>query len=120
MKSRYNPKEANGKAKIAQEMLSSINKFKSAVLRSEYIKQLAQELDVREEALLEESGSAKCAAQYERAGQPVERKALNVNPAEKLLISLMLQESELVHYIRQRLAPSDFRMKKFPDSVFMF
>ena len=54
LKSRYNPKDIHGKVKITQEMLSTIHKFKNAVLKSEYIKKLAQDLNLEEEPLLQE------------------------------------------------------------------
>ena len=110
MKSRHNPQEALGKAKISEELLATINRFKNAVLRSEYIKQLAQELQVKEEALLQDANRAKplYPSRAEIKEPATGRRALNVNPAEKLLLNIMLQESALIHYIRQRLGPEDF------------
>ncbi|MBL7151788.1 MAG: DNA primase [Candidatus Omnitrophica bacterium] len=118
MKSRHNPKEAQGKARISQEMLGTINKFKDAVLRSEYIRQLAQELDIREDALLEEAKKVRKFPGYAGANlRPNAKKELNINPAEKLLIALMLRESELIHYIRERLDPADFMDEKISKIV---
>ena len=37
------------------------------------------------------------------------KKALNINPTEKLLIKLMLEEDELISRIRERLEPADFQ-----------
>ncbi len=117
MKSRYNPDEPAGKAKISGELLSTINKFKNAVLRSEYIKRLAQELDVREEALLQELKRVKPSPQYNGVVHPPGKRAQDVNPAEKLLMSLMLQKSELAHYVRQRIDPEDFLDEKISRIV---
>lgn len=109
LKSRYNIKEIEDKAKISSEMLITVNKFKNAVLKSEYIKRLAEELSVKEDALLEELNKLK----DERVGLSLEKvglkRAININPTEKLLIKLMLQESELINRIRQYLEPSDFQ-----------
>jgi len=117
MKSRYNHREPSGKAKISQEMLFSVNKIKNAVLRSEYIRRMAQELDIKEEALLQESTRIKPQPQYNPPEPRFADKALKANPAEKLLVSLMLQESEIIHYIRQRLMAEDFLDEKISRIV---
>jgi DNA primase len=48
LKSRYSIKEIEGKARVSSEMLLTINKFKNAVVKSEYIKRLAEELNIKE------------------------------------------------------------------------
>ncbi|MDI6606413.1 MAG: toprim domain-containing protein, partial [Candidatus Omnitrophota bacterium] len=117
MKSRHNAYDVQGKARISEEMLSTINKFKNAVLRSEYIRRLAEELDIREEALLLEAKRAKRIPEYPADSHPVARQALNASPAEKLLVALMLRETEIIHYIRQRLSPADFMDEKISRIV---
>ncbi len=108
LKSRYDIKAVEGKAKIAAEMLPTLNKFSNAVLRSEYIKKLADELMVKEDALWQESGKIK--VDFGRASiEPAAKKVINVSPVEKLLIKLMLEESELIEHVRQHLEPSDFK-----------
>lgn len=108
LKSRFDIKTAEGKAKIAGEMLLTLNKFSNAVLRSEYIKKLADELMVKEDALWQESGKIK--VDFNRAGiEPAAKKASSASPVEKLLIKLMLEEAELIKHIRQHLEPSDFK-----------
>jgi len=109
LKSRYNYKEVEGKAKISYLMLETLSKFKNAVLRSEYIKRLAQEMDIREDALLEDLKKISHAAPYIDLNEMPKRQALNVNPTEKLLIKLMLEENEFIHRIREHLEPSDFQ-----------
>jgi DNA primase len=110
LKARYNPKEIEGKAKISLEMLSTINRFKNAILKSEYIKRLAQELNIQEDALLQELKKIKADRLYlEPQQEPLKKKVLNINPTEKLLIKLMLEEAELIERIRERLEPTDFQ-----------
>ena len=109
LKTHYNAEEIEGKAKVSREMLETINKFKNAVLKSEYIKRLAQELDIKEDALLQESRKIKEQRPYVDADMPVNKKALNINPTEKLLIKLMLEETELIHRIKDNLEPADFQ-----------
>lgn len=109
LKSRYNFKEIEAKAKIASEMLPTINKFKNAVLRSEYIKQLAEELNLEEEALLQELKKVKPDKQYPDLDAALDRKLPSINPTEKLLLKLILEETALISRIRGRLTPADFQ-----------
>ncbi len=109
LKSRFNHLEIEGKAKIAAGMLESINKFHNAVTRSEYLKKLAQDLDIREGALLEEAGKKSKEKKFAELNTPVHKKALNVSPTEKLLLKLMLEESQFIERVRGCLAPADFQ-----------
>lgn len=109
LKSHYNSKETEGKAKIAHQMLESINKFKNAVLKSEYIKRLAQELDVKEDALLQEARKIKEQKTHAPEELKINKKALNINPTEKLLLKLMMEEKELIQHIKESLQPADFQ-----------
>jgi DNA primase len=109
-KLRHGAKESEGKARICQEMLPTINKFKDAVLKSEYLRRLADELMVREEALLEEIKKIKTDKPY-AANTPVSlrRQELKIDPTEKLLIKMMLDDNDLIDYVRQHLEPSDLQ-----------
>jgi DNA primase len=109
LKSRYNAKEIEGKAKISQEMLASINKFKNAILKSEYTRQLAEELNVKEDALLQELGKFKEERPYAGQDSTAAKKPLEINPTEKLLIKLMLEEADFINRIKSDLEPADFR-----------
>ena len=109
LKSHYNSKEIEAKAKISRQMLETINKFKNAVLKSEYIKRLAQDLDIEEDALLQEIRKIKEQKTYLDSNLTVNKKALNINPTEKLLIKLMLEETELIKRIKESLEPADFQ-----------
>lgn len=113
----YNVKEIDGKTKIASSMLETISKFKNAILKSEYIKRLAQELDIREDALLQEIKKAKFERSYADLDEAVQKKALNINPTEKLLIKLMLEERELIERIRQNLESTDFQDERISRIV---
>lgn len=110
LKTRYNSKEIEGKAKIISEILPTINKFKNAVLKSEYVRKLAEDLKVEEDAIWQEINKIK---KEDRGGfntdATVRKREINVNPTERLLIKLMLEESDLIERIRQDLTPGDFR-----------
>ncbi|OGX18794.1 MAG: DNA primase, partial [Omnitrophica WOR_2 bacterium RBG_13_44_8b] len=87
LKSRYNVKDIEDKAKVAASLLSTINKIKNAVLKSEYVKRLSQELDIREDALWQEVKKIKEEKPYpEFNGVRDGKKVLNIHPTEKLLI----------------------------------
>jgi DNA primase len=109
LKSRLNFKDIEGKAKIAHAMLETITKIKNAVLKSEYIKCLAQELDIREDALLQEAKKINSGAKFVASNETPVRKVSDINPTEKLLIKLMLEESELIAHIKKNLEPADFQ-----------
>jgi replicative DNA helicase len=91
-------------------MLESISKFKSAVLKSEYIKRLSHDLEIKEEALLQEIKrfATKARPQVHPSIQG-EEKTFAIKPAEKLLIRLMLEENSLIDNIRGLLEPDDFQ-----------
>lgn len=110
LKSRYNFKEIEGKAKICSAMLETLSKFKNAVLKSEYIKQLSQEIKVEEDALWQEARKINAPKPYaDGVNEPPIKKAVDVNPTEKLLIKLMLEETDFIRRIREDLEPADFQ-----------
>jgi DNA primase len=109
LKGRHNIKEAHGKSKIASEMLITINKFDNAILRGEYIKRLAEEIKIPEHYIIEELHKLKsCVAVRLEEARPFKKTSSGINPAEKLLIKFMLEESDLIEKIMQELSPADF------------
>jgi DNA primase len=109
LKSKHNINEGEGKRKIAGEMLLTIKKIKNSILRADYIKKLAEELDVAEHYVLDEFNKIKETGAYpDMQGHPFKKKS-DINPTEKLLIKLMLEENHLIERIRQSLSPTDFQ-----------
>jgi len=106
---RYDSKKIEGKSAISLSMLETISKFKNAVLKSEYIKKLGQKLDVREEALLEELAKSKSGRMRQQAFSGLTQKEVSINPTEKLLLKMMLQESTFINRIKEVLVPEDFQ-----------
>ncbi|MDD5246349.1 MAG: DNA primase [Candidatus Omnitrophica bacterium] len=109
LKSRFNASTPEGKARISSEMLSTIGRFKDAVLKAEYLKILAQQLDVPEYSLREELGKLKDNRPQPADSPLVKKTETVINPTERLLIKIMMEETRLVDYIRQHLEPSDFQ-----------
>jgi len=114
LKSRHDIKDAHGKSKIAAQMLSTIYRFDDAILRAEYVKKLAAEIEIAERYILEELNKIKpnipaaSSAPLGTAAVPVKNNSF-INPAEKLLIKFMLEENELIEKIMQELEPDDFQ-----------
>jgi DNA primase len=107
LKKKHNINEIEGKAMISSEILPTINKFNNAIIKSEYLKKLAAELKVGEEAIVEELKKVKD-DRVTLAKVDYSQKNPSISPTEKLLIKLMLEESQLLERIRQRLEPADF------------
>jgi DNA primase len=108
LNSRYDKNRPEGKACIAQEMLISLNYFKDAVLQSEYVRRLAHSLDVKEEALVIELKKIKGKNLYNDTVF-IRTAPLTINPTERLLINLVLKETELVNQLRCTLSAEDFQ-----------
>ncbi|MBN1913906.1 MAG: DNA primase [Candidatus Omnitrophica bacterium] len=109
LKSRYNSKEIEAKAKISSAMLETIAKFRHEVLKSEYIKRLSEEIGVGEEALLKELSKKSEPKKYQLTEAPAGAKPVSLNPTERLLIKLMLEETNVIEEIKQSLDPADFQ-----------
>lgn len=114
LKGRHDIKDIEGKAMISSEMLPTINRFSNAILKTEYLRKLAQELSVGEEALFQELKKVKDDRLYSYPGIPAApaRGPLSSSPTEqteKLLVKLMLEEAELINQIRDSLKPDDFQ-----------
>jgi DNA primase len=106
--SRYDSRKPEGKAYIAQEMLICLNHLKDTVLQSEYLRRLAQVLDIKEEALFIELRKIKDKKTYAMP-EFIKTNSLKTNPTERLLMNLILRETELISQLKQTLGPDDFQ-----------
>lgn len=106
--SRYNRNKPEGKARIAQEMLTSLNNFKDTILQSEYIRRLAQALEIKEELLIIELRKLRDKNLY-KTPRLIKNAPPRINPTERLLINLILRETELVNQLKPVLSPDDFQ-----------
>lgn len=109
VKSSFDARTAEGKAKIAESMLETILKVKNAVLRSEYLKRLAQELDINFDALWQQAQNVKTEKTFSREQIPAYTQGLQVSSTEKLLLKLMLEEHTLIERLRGDISPDDFQ-----------
>ncbi len=117
LKNRHDIKEAEGKARIACEMLPTIKKFKNSILKAEYTKKFAEVLNVAEYYIVEELNKLKEDRGYLDLGEAGRKKILNINPTEKLLVKLMLEETEFIERIKNSLEPADFQDERISRIV---
>ena len=120
LRAKYSHLTVTNKAEIAQEMLSTISKFTNMVLRSAYIKKLAEALKVDESSLWSELKKVKglsAAVRQPNLRQPRPDPVLNSYPTERLLVKLMLEETELIAHLREKINPADFQDKDLAQIV---
>lgn len=112
LKSSRSLQSISDKAKIASEMLFLIRKFNNAVMRSAYIKKLAEELRVDENSLWTELKKIK--DDVAMPGRPNLKQVpaqplLNSCASERQLIKLMLEEQEVIDHLKEKISPADFQ-----------
>ncbi|MDD5730671.1 MAG: DNA primase [Candidatus Omnitrophica bacterium] len=118
LKAVHNAKDTEGKAQICVAMLSSINKFKNEIIRSEYLRKLSGELNIKEEALFAEIAKIKEEKTYSEPAAGLQRdKALTINPTEKLLIKLMMEGDNFINRVKENLEPADFQDERISNVV---
>lgn len=119
---KYNIKDLVQKSKVVGEMLPTIAKIPNAVLKSGYIKRLAQRLSVGEDDLLSELKKVKKDYSYIPQAQEAKAKTQTViPPAEKILASLMLEDSVTISVVKSNLNVDDFshaKIKKVVQKLF--
>ncbi len=118
--SKYDAFKATGKSRICAEMLPTIAKVTNAVLKFEYIRRLAEKLQVKEEALLAELKKVKPDYTYELADEFLKEKPQGAM-AEKIVIGLMLDEPEVIAEVKRSLKSEDFTdegTRRIADEIF--
>lgn len=107
---RHGTSQPQAKARIASELLATVKKFKNRVLVSEYVRRIADRIGCREEDLFAELTAIKNTGQDEHAFSRPETvdNRQPLNPTERLIIRLMLEETSLIERMRERVSPADF------------
>ena len=117
LKHRYDSAAIRGKASIVAEMLPTLERVTNAVEKSGYIKRLAQELSLKEEDILAELHKLKGG---ETHFAPLLSTVNAVpHPAERSLIQIMLQHSDMIDRIRAEVGEfqnPDYR--RIADAIF--
>ncbi|MBF0123468.1 MAG: DNA primase [Candidatus Omnitrophica bacterium] len=108
----YNAKTIEGRGKICQEIIPTIDKIPSEVVRDGYTRELAGRLNVKEDVILKErqrilgkitSRGVGVQENSQRAG----KKAVHTD--ENCLLKLMLLDPKWVAAARQTLAPEELK-----------
>ncbi len=101
-----------GRARICQEIIPTIDKVKSEVMRDGYFRELAQKLGIREDVLLKERQrlAGKIVQRSLAVSQPkAADKALPIRPDEAMILRLMLKSPTWIGVAHQNLARDDFK-----------
>ncbi|MDD4909995.1 MAG: DNA primase [Candidatus Omnitrophica bacterium] len=115
---RYNRETIEDRAKIAKEMLFTINKIKNEIVKSEYVKRLASELRVKEESLRLELKNAKDKNAGFRGFELNSQKfKAAAGQLEKMLVGLAMEDKESLNKLRDNLKPSDFKDGRLNELV---
>jgi DNA primase len=117
LKRKYDSKVSEGKAQIASIVLLTIKKLKDAILRDEYIRKLSEKLDVNEAFVREVYANLKAESSAPEVVLESFSKLAKTNPTEKLLMKLMLEETELIGQIKDKIEPADFQDKLIASIV---
>ncbi|MFA5059023.1 MAG: DNA primase [Candidatus Omnitrophota bacterium] len=108
---KYSHKTVEGKASIAKEMLPTIAKFKNAVMKFGYIKQLSSLLAIPEQALLTELQKVPQLNSREEKIAPLVAPFIKARIVERNLLKLLLSDESLIPLLKDRVQADDFHDK---------
>lgn len=111
---KFDRENTEDKAEIVKEMLSTICKVMNSVIKAEYVKKLSQELSIKEDAIWDELKRMKKGikpVQLKTGEDKGLKKKIEISPAEKILIKLMLEDRDVVSAVKDSLQPFDFKNK---------
>lgn len=112
LKRRHDTGVMEVKVKVAQEMMQTIGLVSNAVLQSAYIKRLAEELGLNEEALRIElkrsKGAKRESADPADADIRLDAQTRQMRQVDKILISLMLDDNAVIPFVREHVEMEDF------------
>ena len=108
LKEKFDAGSLDGKVKIANEMVSLFSKVQNEILRSAWIKELAQTLRLSEESLQAEMRKGEGRVRSFKEERPAESKT-EFQPVEKLLIGLLVDDPELVPQAKAHISEADFQ-----------
>ncbi|OGX24887.1 MAG: DNA primase [Omnitrophica WOR_2 bacterium RIFCSPHIGHO2_02_FULL_48_11] len=111
LKQQFDSRSVEGRARICAEMLPTINKFENAIVKSEYMKQLAQTLSISQEALIAEMQKLVAHSRGEAREPAPQRGLLKEQPrkVEQNILKLMLEDENFVSLTKEEIPLSDFR-----------
>ena len=118
---RYDVKAIESKARISGEMLQTIDKFDNAVLRTGYLKRLAQALTVPESALQTELNKVRDMTgekkNFGKASVPKTAVVEQLRVVESDILKLLLEEESFIAATMKEIMPSDFQDKRIREVI---
>lgn len=117
--SKYDARSVEGKAKICDEMLPTINRYAHAVKQAGYIQQLAASLDIPETVLGTELKKLQEGVRKPAQPDKVIPKKVEMPPraVESGLLKLILEENELIQSIQNDVSVEDFQDSKIRSII---
>ncbi|MDD5005669.1 MAG: DNA primase [Candidatus Omnitrophica bacterium] len=109
----YDVKKISEKTKIALEMLSMIKRMKNEVLKSEYLKLLAERISINEDSLLKELNKIKPSQTTDNTAWDSEKNISQTYPKnERMLIKLILEDTKITDGVKGSISPGDLQDKR--------
>ncbi len=113
LRRQFTDKTIEGKAKISQEMLTTIQKYDNAVIRSEYLKRLAKVLEIDPQALTAET---KKMTQKKSEGFGAQRQVVTQHQEavptlkiESSILKIILEQTNLIVSTQKEVSPENFQ-----------
>jgi DNA primase len=128
MEKAHNKKTIEGKTKIAQELLATINKLQSEIKKYEYIKNLAFSLDIKEEILIAEFRKSFSIKQKAYKTMAEKDKTSEKNPffdarlsyTEKIILKCMFINQKAFSLVKNNCSSEDFKSPAVRAAVSYF
>ena len=116
LKGRYDERAVEGKAKIASEMLPTINRFDDAVIRAGYLERLSKELNIPEQAITIQFQKIEAKGD---PSKPVEVKTAHdqYRVVELSILKLLLDEEAFIPSTKEQVPPADFQDAKIRQVI---
>ena len=108
LKGQYDLKTVEGKSKIAGELLATIGRHKSEVVKYELTRQLAQKLNIPEEVLFKQATKVKGQPGAFKEPEKKIRTSASAWAGQELLLALFLKDPAWVKAARGNIGPEDF------------
>ncbi|MBF0522400.1 MAG: DNA primase [Candidatus Omnitrophica bacterium] len=112
----YDVKTVEGKARIVEEMLSTIAKFDNAVIRSGYVSRLSRSLNINEASVMTELNKIK-----KVSGHPeVKSSAAEKSPSravESNILKIILDQQDLIPQMKKEVPLEDFQDQEIRNVI---
>ncbi len=110
LKEQHDSRSVEGKVKIANDLVTLFSKVQNEILRSAWLRELAKELALSEEALVAEMRKAESRIRNPKAIEaPLVGLSNEMRSVEKLLIGLMLDDTHFILEAKAQIRAEDFQ-----------